>query len=134
MCPHRNPIVETKPYHIRPSDIKLKDNGCTATLSFGKHEAEETAGKLVRFFQQKGYWAEFTPEELMAYQKANGLWSDGWSDLQLLYGLAMADRCKKTNVIRWRKSSVISVRPKGKLAITEEFILRCAGLHNPRRS
>lgn len=77
-------VVETftrQHYPTRPRDIYI---GPACLLSsFGAAEIEKEAERLVRFFQQKGYWSAFELIELNLFYQQNG-----WDPETALEGLA----------------------------------------------
>src|SRR5581483_4956207 len=85
------PVIER--YHrvmnhaVRPGDIVLSDIGHAPPSSFGKSETEKAAGNLIRFFSEKGYWAEFEVSEFKTFCEKRGLIRPEGLDDQLLYGL-----------------------------------------------
>ena len=68
-------------FPIRPDDIELSRDSVMG--GFGKAEVEESAGKLIQFFQSHGYWCSFTLDELLRYYKEKG-----WDMNSVFFGLA----------------------------------------------
>ncbi len=64
---------------LRPEDI---DTSRTQVGSFGKCEVEEAAANLVRFFQMRGGWVNFSLPELIEFSKLNE-----FDSCQVLFGL-----------------------------------------------
>lgn len=107
-------------YKIRPQDIKISDIG-TVPGSFGKAEVEISAGRLVQFFQGRGYWCSFTIEELARYYTLRG-----WDPNSMFFGLAGV--WYDDGIIdSWRNSDpCIAITGSGKCFVTAEFIDKCA--------
>ncbi len=101
----------------RPSDIDLSD-GLSET--FGKCEVEEAAVALVRFFQEKGRWTQFTFEELLAFYKTKGLDPE-----YMLFGL-LGSWIDYTGLFYFTESLPFLVRlPDGAICATSLFVKRC---------
>lgn len=106
----------------RPKDIVVSPG--TTTGKFGKHEVEYAAGRLIAFFQSKGYWTPFTIEDLYLFYKENnfpfegvfeglcGYWIDG--ALQFMTGTP------------WEEAyPFVVTNGEGKFCITDIFLERC---------
>lgn len=78
-----NIVTISKNYtKVKPEDIAFPRYGFSIG-KFGKSEVEESAGKLVKFFQDRGTgWAAFTFHELHVYYT-----NKGWKPEEMLYGL-----------------------------------------------
>ncbi|MBU6321107.1 MAG: hypothetical protein KGI78_01255 [Patescibacteria group bacterium] len=103
---------------IRPQDIVARVAG-----GFGKAEVESTADNLVRFFRERGSWGEFAVVELEDFSARTG-----WKDLfetGLFFGLSddWSDFAGDYH------GDFVRLRANGRLMVTDEFILRCAGRH-----
>jgi len=106
-------------FHIRPDDIKLINDSVAGV--FGKAEIEQSAGKLVSFFQSRGYWCPFTLDELQRYYKEKG-----WNTNAVFFGLVGA-WYDDTFLPTWNESwPCLGISPDGLHYVTDHFILRCA--------
>lgn len=90
--------------------------------SFGKAEVEISAGKLVQFFQSRGYWCSFTIDELARYYTLRG-----WNSNSMFFGL-MGLWFDDGMMGAWRHAHpCIAINNAGACFVTKEFIDRCAG-------
>ena len=109
---------------VRPSHIKLRGDGSVG--DFGKREAEETAGKLLTYFQSKDSWS-FTITELF-----NFFVSRGWNPDMMLYGLSGVWEDPDTNGIidPYVESDVyLILGSDGRYRITNLFLQKLAEEH-----
>lgn len=109
-------------FKVRPDDVKLSEAD-TVLGGFGKAEVEQSAGKLVRFFQSRGYWCSFSLDELQRYYREKG-----WYTNSIFFGLAGAWYDDSTLSPGWVQSwPCIAIDTIGLHYVTEHFVLRCAG-------
>ncbi len=113
---------------IRPSDITLSPSNHTMPSTFGKAEVEESAGKLIAFFQRRGDWVPFTIEELTAFYR-----TQGWNPDYMFFGLmgAWKDDCPTPASFSgtWRMGQdYLRIDIDGKYYVTDFFIRRCMRL------
>lgn len=118
-------INEFSNYHrfrIRPDDIKLQNDSVMGG-GFGKAEIEKSAGKLVRFFQSRGYWGPFTFDQLQRYYREKG-----WNVGNAFFGLTGLWYDDTMLGSEWKESwPCIAIDAAGLHYVTDQFILRCAG-------
>lgn len=113
--------IPGEPKHpIRPDDIRVSESG--AAGRFGKFEVELSAGKLIQFFQARGWWISFSITELTAfYQKK------GWDPNLMFFGLAGLWWSNSPLLGGWNKSwPCIAIDSDGRCNVTDVFIERCA--------
>jgi hypothetical protein len=108
-------------YPIGPDDFDL-DNADTLASTFGKSEVEATAERLIRFFQMRGYWCEFTIDELTRFYKLKD-----WDPNPMFFGL-MGAWFDDGGMCGWGtpKETYLAVDVHGKYCVTDLFIIRCA--------
>ena len=107
---------------LRPEHIKVSKTNTTGF--FGRFETEYAAGRLIKFFQSKGYWSSFTIEELVEFGKKNNISTDGIFDG--LFGYWCDDSLQfipKSNP--WREAPPYIVSGGKELLITDLFISAC---------
>lgn len=113
--PEYRPIWESSKsdakHRIRPDDFDL-DNPNTLASTFGESEAEQVVRKLLLFFQSRGYWCQFTIDELSRFYKLMG-----WDSAPMFYGLAATSG--------WPSDIMLVGDMFGKYVITDKFIERC---------
>lgn len=105
---------------IWPSDVRLSANGWTVG-SFGKHEIEVAAGRLVQFFRLKNYWGAFRLSELTAYYQAQG-----WNPDTMLFGLVGRWHDDRSKMNHWPPSQYLGIASDGNVYVTKEFVAACA--------
>ena len=108
-------------YGTRPKDVPLRGEA-TGLGTFGTHEVEQSAGRLILFFKAVGRWELFTLTQLRDFYRCRG-----WDPDMALYGLIGAflhDSPTGPGVQRW-KSPLVVMYWNGRFAITDEFIIRC---------
>lgn len=104
-----------------PRDIARRDSGAVKG-GFGKYEVEEVAGRLVSFFEEKGFWSEFSIEELGDFYRQRG-----WDPNTMLFGL-LGPWYDDGALGSFRQfEPLIVYSPDGKMVVTERFIARCSG-------
>jgi len=108
-----------KKHRIRPEDIKLRKP--ISAGRFGKYEVEVAAGQLVKFFQMRNYWTNFTLPELIEFYRIME-----WDLDLMLFGLlgAWFDDGGAMGGARVSPAYTLQVSD-GTFCITEKFILRC---------
>ncbi|HEY4519483.1 MAG TPA: hypothetical protein VJH33_00390 [Candidatus Paceibacterota bacterium] len=114
------PVEETagnQHYPLRPHQISTRLIG-----TFGKREVEESAQKLLRFFQERGYWSSFTTQELRRFYE-----QQNWNPDTILWGLLGAWFNDNSSMC-WRAplDVYIAIGENGEYFVTEAFIKRCA--------
>lgn len=110
---------------IRPNDIRFEADRLPGT--FGKAEIEWAAERLVRFFQEKGYWASFTITELLAFYNKNK-----WDPNLMFFGLMGTWHDDSpfrwvSEESPWQETPVyLGIDGAGNYFITEAFVMKCA--------
>ena len=117
------PIIEgdSALHEIRPDDIRMEEHSDSILGTFGKCEVERSAGRLVRFFQSKGRWCNFTFSELARFYEQNN-----WDLNEMLFGL-MGVWYDDGGLGGWRISQSFVGHTGSKLCVSDMFIKRCAG-------
>ena len=112
---------------IAPADIVFNSwTGRSLMGRFGKEEVDRIASQLVHFYQQYSpCWERFDAHDLrMFYEK------HGW-DIDLpLFGLIASWADAQLGMVH--SASYVQAGPDLKFAVTDEFILRCAGYNRDR--
>jgi hypothetical protein len=114
------PEFATAKYKIDPENVVLNESGAVRG-EFGKYEVEQSAGRLVQFFQyhRKG-WKCFTFTELRGFYQQNN-----WDWNEMLFGLmgSWYDDGGAGCII---EGVICVVHWKDTLWVTKEFVDRVA--------
>ena len=105
---------------IRPEDIDV-ESGLTET--FGEHEVERNAVNLIKFFQRRGGWYPFYPQELEEFCREIG------EDPKVVFRGLMGCWIHRgfTTSYFHQSHPCIVMGEDGMYAVTNHFIKRCAG-------
>lgn len=109
-----------KAKNIRPVDIELSAEGSCG--NFGNPDVERSAGRLVSLMQMTVFWKPFSVSFLETHYRGKD-----WNTDRMFYGLS--GPWPKPHAIRgWGEASYVQLLPSGLCAVTDVFILRCAGI------
>jgi hypothetical protein len=113
----RNQLTEDKP---SPNEIRIRDY--LSIGRFGKAEVEESAAKLLTFFQERGVgWARFTITDLFNFYTAKG-----WNPNTMFFGLLGPWYDDGMLYMDYQVSRpYITIDPGGWLNVTTSFVEVC---------
>lgn len=108
-------------FYIRPDDFDLS-SPAVLLGTFGKSEVEQTVWRLLKFFQLRGYWCDFTIDELTRFYH-----HQGWNPNQMFFGL-MGGWFDDGMLFSYKHplGVFLACDPNGQYRVTREFLERCA--------
>jgi hypothetical protein len=108
-------------YPVRPDDILDRDKGGMLS-TFGKHEVEVSADRLVKFFKSRGYWCGFTIDEVVKFYQ-----SRDWNPSLIFFGLIGAWYDDAMLIEDWSVPSTvyIAIDTNGLHYVTDKFVEKC---------
>jgi hypothetical protein len=114
--------VDSPKHPIRPDDFNFSNHNTPLSSVFGKSEVEQSAGKLIQFFQSRGRWCEFTIDELRRFYELKG-----WNYNSAFFGLTGAWYDDGGLAGGWAmpKETYLAFDDSGKAFVTAAFVERC---------
>jgi hypothetical protein len=121
-------VIEERPGEVRfptpPGKIKLqpglvKEHPPSAG-DFGKAETEAAAGKLIAFFQARGWWVSFGIGELVSFYTERG-----WEIDDMFFGLIGTWYDDSSHEFRQPEEIFIVLGNDRRYRVTNQFITLC---------
>lgn len=113
---------------IEPKDISFIGVHPEAVTSyFDRIEVEDNAAKLICFFKVQGSWTPFEMADFVRYCTLERDWMmPPCHGKGIFYGLV--DPRLEGPESGHRKAALVQLWSDGRIAVTDEFILRCSGI------